>query len=79
MMKEFIVAWSVIVNAPAPCPDYKPNPYTGEYPSSHCLVYHTQREVKQMQESFKTRKEAEAFIAEAPKTIKPNMKILEVK
>jgi len=42
------VRWKVYLNVPTECPDYKPDPYTGQYPPSHCLVYHTKTIEKEM-------------------------------
>lgn len=65
------------MSVPTECPDYKPDPYTGRYPMTHCLVMHYKTETKEMSRSFHTRQEAEAFVDGAPENIKPLMKILE--
>ena len=41
-MKEvvFLVTWWVSVTTSVSCPDYKPDPITGQYPSTMCAVAH---------------------------------------
>lgn len=60
------VLWKVDIQEQAPCPDYKPDPYTGAYPSTHCAVYHFRQVTRDMDKSFPTEEEADAFIAAAP-------------
>jgi hypothetical protein len=62
--------WKVDLMTPAPCPDApKRDPYTGEYPSVMigCLVAHFKTETREMDKSFPTEEEADAFMAAAPK------------
>lgn len=69
-MSTYLVTWKVHKTVPGECPDYKPNPYTGEYPNVHCLVMHWKDIVESMEKEFATRQEALDFIAAAPKTCK---------
>lgn len=61
-----LLTWKVYKTIPIPCPDYKPDPYTGEYPSTHCLVYHCKTITENKTAEFPTTKEAEAFAFKAP-------------
>ena len=72
---EWIVIWVVLLTIQTECPDYKPSPYTGEYPSTHCAVYHCETIEKEMSKEFVTKKEAKKFIANAPERIRDGMKI----
>lgn len=60
------LTWKVDKTIPIPCPDYKPDPYTGEYPSTHCLVYHCKTITENRTAEFETDKEAQDFIDKAP-------------
>ena len=73
----FIVVWVITLTVPTSCPDYKPDPYTGEYPMMHCLVAHYKTITKNMRKEFKTKEEAQKFIDNASDDIRPTMKILE--
>ena len=75
---KYIVVWTIIVWVATGCPDYKPDPYTGQYPSTHCLVNHGKFEEKKMEKEFSTKEEALKFIEDAPKNIKLIMQILRV-
>ena len=51
------LTWKVDETIPTACPDYVPDPYTGEYPSTHCLVYHCKtitenKSIEQLTESL---------------------------
>ena len=73
----WIVSWVVSVWVSAPCPDYKPDPYTGEYPLTACLVYHGSFEDKKMEKLFESECAAEEFINNAPDGMK--FKLMKVK
>ena len=75
---KYLVIWIVSTWVSTPCPDFKPNPYTGEYPQSMCLVNHGKYESKEMERFFDTKDEAEKFIANSPKDIKNSMKLIVV-
>ena len=72
---EYCVLWTVCETVPTGCPDYKPDPYTGEYPSTHCAVYHYKIITKSMKHFFPTEKEAREFIANAPDYMRPGMEL----
>lgn len=74
---SWLVVWSVVVTVPTGCPDYKPDPYTGEYPSTRCAVYHCEQKTNHMEKWFATKEEAEKFIENAPDDIKKNMELRE--
>lgn len=63
---KYKVTWKVNGSRPASCPDYKPDPDTGQYPSTHCDVYHQESYTEDRERSFNSRKEAEAFVNLAP-------------
>lgn len=60
------LTWKVYKTVPVACPDYQQDPYTGEYPSIHCLVYHSKTITESRTADFTTKKEAEDFAAKAP-------------
>lgn len=60
------LTWKVTKNVPISCPDYVPDPYTGEYPSVHCAVYHYETVTNDMSKEFSTLKEIKEFISKAP-------------
>ncbi len=60
------LTWKVSKSVSAPCPDYTPNPYTGEYPSFHCAVIHYETITENKDRYFKTKKEAQDFADKAP-------------
>lgn len=65
------LVWFVTVTVPTECPDWKPDPYTGLYPSYHCAVYHCKTETKKMEKDFASEEEAKAFVKACPdKSIK---------
>ncbi len=64
--QTYLLTWKVNKTVPAECPDYKPDPYTGEYPSTHCLVLHFETITKEKSLSFLNKKEAEEFAKKAP-------------
>ena len=61
-----ILSWKVDKTVPTACPDYKPDPYTGEYPTTHCLVYHYTTITEDRTAEFATDKEAKDFANKAP-------------
>jgi len=63
-----ILTWKSTYNRPAPCPDYKPDPYTGQYPMTHCLVYHLETVTEDRTKEFLTVKEAKEFAKKAPES-----------
>ncbi|HEB13600.1 MAG TPA: hypothetical protein ENI13_01320 [candidate division CPR3 bacterium] len=67
--KRYILRWKVRKTVAAACPDYKPDPYTGEYPKTHCLVMHTQEVVDDMGQEFESLEELEKFKEGAPQDI----------
>lgn len=60
------LTWKVSKTIQTECPDYKPDPYTGEYPSIHCLVFHCKTIVEDRIAEFETKKEAQEFADKAP-------------
>ncbi len=72
---SWIVIWSVLVTIPISCPDFKPNPYTGEYLNTMCSVNHTDTVKRHMRAEYSTKEEALAFIDKAPKHIKDKMEL----
>lgn len=64
--QHYTLTWQVTQRVPIECPDYKPDPYTGNYPSSHCAVYHCEIRTTSMKKTFDTLEEAEAFKKAAP-------------
>ncbi len=60
------LTWKVTKTIPTECPDYKPDPYTGEFPMRHCLVYHCKTVVEERAQSFETNEEARLFADNAP-------------
>jgi len=60
------LTWKVDKTIPTACPDYKPDPYTGEYPIYHCAVYHYETITENMSKEFSTDKEAKDFASKAP-------------
>lgn len=61
-----ILTWKVDRTIPTACPDYQPDPYTGEYPSFHCAVYHCKTITEERTAEFKTLKECKDFVFKAP-------------
>ena len=76
-MTAVIVVWIVSVWVNIPCPDWKPDPYTGQYPMVHCAVLHGKNIDREMSQTFASREAAEEFIKNAPDEIRPKMRILE--
>ena len=62
------LTWKVDKTIPTDCPDYVPDPYTGKYPTFHCLVYHSKTITEDKTAEFKTNKEAEEFASKAPQS-----------
>lgn len=61
-----VLTWKVAKTIPTACPDYQPDPYTGEYPSFHCAVYHCETVTETKSAEFETTKEAQEFADKAP-------------
>ena len=62
------LTWKVSKTIPTVCPDYQPDPYTGEYPMMHCLVYHCKTITEDKTAEFEMNKEAEEFALKAPQS-----------
>lgn len=60
------LTWKVNYTRPTPCPDYKPDPYTGQYPNVHCAVYHFETVTEDKVSQFQTEQEALDFASKAP-------------
>jgi len=60
------LTWKVSKTVPTACPDFKPDPYTGELPSTHCLVYHCETVTEKRSAVFATQEEADLFKKNAP-------------
>ena len=67
--KRYILRWKVRKTVATECPDFKPNPYTGEYPALHCAVYHSREIIDNMEQEFESLEELEKFKEGAPKDI----------
>ena len=39
-MIKYLISWVVVTMQPAECPDWKPDPITGQYPYAHCSAAH---------------------------------------
>lgn len=65
---KYIVTWVFKAHVSVPCPDYKPDPYTGQYPTIMCAVAHHKLVTENRTQSFDTLKEAEIFINRAPQS-----------
>lgn len=63
---KFLVIWYVTSWVSMPCPDYKPDPYTGKYPTVSCAVNHGRNVTTKMEKEFAIKEEAESFIKNAP-------------
>lgn len=76
------LTWKVDKTIPTACPDYQPDPYTGEYPMTHCLIFHCETITENKTAEFPTGKEAKDFADKAPLScydFKLNGKLLEDK
>lgn len=60
------LTWKVDKTIPTACPDYVPDPYTGEYPMTHCLVYHCKTITEDKSAELSNDKEAKDFASKAP-------------
>jgi hypothetical protein len=60
------LTWKVTYTKPTACPDYKPDPYTGQYPGTHCLVYHCETVTDSKTADFETEQKALDFASKAP-------------
>lgn len=60
------LTWKVDKTVPVSCPDYQVDPYTGECPSTHCLVYHCEMITESKTAEFVSEEEAKDFVAKAP-------------
>lgn len=74
---NWLVCWYVTISVNAECPDFKPDPYTGEMPNAHCAVMHGKTEKYAKTKWFGTKIEADDFIKEAPPYIKKRMAIVD--
>ncbi len=74
---NWLVCWFVAISVNAECPDFKPDPYTGEMPNAHCAVYHGKTEKIAKTKWFDTKIEANDFISKAPQEIKKRMKLID--
>ena len=70
MTSMYLVIWTVSVFVSDPCPDFKPDEYTGRYPANGCLVNHGHFMDKEFKRGFTRKEDAEAFIEKGPKDIK---------
>ncbi len=78
----YTLTWKVYKTIPTACPDYQPDPYTGEYPTFHCAVYHCKTITEDKTTEFSSKKEAEDFAFKAPQScyeFKLNGKLLKDK
>lgn len=60
------LTWKVTFTRPTACPDYIPDPYTGQYPTTQCLVYHCETVTENKCAEFETEKNALEFASKAP-------------
>lgn len=60
------ITWKVDKTIPTECPDYRPDPYTGAYPQTHCAVYHCKTITEEKTATFEKDWECESFINNAP-------------
>ena len=74
---NWLVCWYVTISVNAECPDFKPDPYTGEMPNAHCAVMHGNTEKYAKTKWFGTKIEADDFIKAAPPYIKKRMAIVD--
>ena len=63
-MKTLI--WKVNITRPIPCPDNKPDPYTGQYSGISCLVDHCETVTESKIKEFETLEQVRDFISHAP-------------
>jgi len=63
-----ILTWKTDTQESAPCPDFVRDEYTGQYPNTHCLVYHFTTRTVEHSKHFATEKEAEEFKEKAPQS-----------
>ena len=61
-----ILTWKIDKTISVECPDYVADPYTGEYPSIHCSVYHCKTITENKSAEFSTEEEAKDFANKAP-------------
>ena len=60
------LTWKVDKTVPTACPDYTPDPHTGEYPSFHCAVYHCETITETKSKEFRIKEKAKDFADKAP-------------
>ena len=58
--------WKVDKTVPTQCPDFVQDPYTGEYPTTSCLVYHCKTITEERSQEFDTKENAVKFADKAP-------------
>ena len=63
---RYRLSWVVSKTVPVECPDYKPDPYTGDWPMLHCAVLHMRVVSFEEHRDFATAAEAQAFELKAP-------------
>lgn len=60
------LTWKVDKLVPTECPDFVPDPYTGEFPSTHCAVAHFREVTYEATKTFPDEVAAEMFRKNAP-------------
>lgn len=60
------LTWKVSITRPTACPDYQPDPYTGQYPTTHCAVYHSETVTEEKSKEFLDEESALKFAEGAP-------------
>ena len=65
---KMILTWKIDKTVQVECPDYKPDPYTGEYPAIHCATLHYENVTQTKSKEFLNEEEADFFIKGAPKS-----------
>jgi len=63
---KYIITWKVDKTVPTACPDYSPDPYTGGFPTTHCLVYHFKTITEDKNAEFENKELAIEFAKNAP-------------
>ena len=63
---KYILIWFVSQWVSTSCPDFVPNPYTGEYPNNRCLALHGRTVEVRMKREFNSMEELEEFKKGAP-------------
>ena len=63
---RYNLCWKVKRTVPTECPNFKPDPYTGDYPNYHCAVYHIETIIEERSMRFEKAEELDKFRANAP-------------